>query len=71
MKQPTQVHIDAIAHAQLFLEPAIDKQPEPRFRRAIERDIELLAEVKKMLIWLMYNPSLPFDKSEDLEKPGP
>jgi hypothetical protein len=54
-------HISAIAHAELFLEPALSKNPEPRFRVAIERDLLRLAEIKLYLMSDIHSHQLTFD----------
>ncbi len=60
MKKVTHKHVEAISHGKLFLNKAFATNPEPRFKRAIEEDLELLDEVKTYLLWAMYNPGLPY-----------
>lgn len=60
MKKPTRKHVQAVSRGKLFLNKAFSTNPEPRFKLAIEKDMELLDEVEKMLLDIMYNVDLPF-----------
>lgn len=59
MTRMTLKHVEAVSHAKLFCEPMISKNPEPRFRHAIEKDILLLDEVRMFLLKEIYEPKLP------------
>lgn len=58
-------HVNAICHAELFVDAACGKIPEPRLRRSLETDLLRLTELKLYIIEKMVNPQLPFD-----QKPG-
>jgi len=60
MTKMTMHHITAIAHAELFLEPAIDKAPEPRFAAQLTKDLDRLSEVKDFIMYVVNNPKFPF-----------
>lgn len=68
----THKHVDAISHAELFLKPALSRNPEPRFQTDIERDLQRLDEVKRILRHLLLNPQLPYPEhrmSVDIDVP--
>ena len=60
MKKMNFDHVDAIAHARLFLVPHLDRIKEPRYRAEIEKDMELLLEVRSYILYGINNPTLPF-----------
>lgn len=60
MTKMTMHHITAIAHAELFLQPAIEKAPEKRFADQLTRDLERLTEVKDFIAFGIANPKLAF-----------
>lgn len=73
MKKMTTQHAAAIATSRLFLHKALDHQLEPRFKREIEKDIELLTEVRLFLLHGLYTPNLPFvnwDKPDGTKDAG-
>lgn len=67
----SQKHLDAICHAELFLDPVIPKLESPRLRKHLEDDLCTLAELKLYIITSMTQPKLPFVEPEKENKdPG-
>lgn len=64
MKKMTHKHVCSISHAELFLTKAFSGNPEPQFKREIQQDLDRLDDVKKFLLYTLYNPELPQPKEE-------
>lgn len=60
MTKPKVKHCSAITRSIHLLEHGLSDDLEKRFHKAIERDLELLKEVKEMLYVMIENPTLPF-----------
>lgn len=60
MTKPTQKHVSAIVRSVHLLESGLSDDLEKRFHKAIERDLNLMREVKQMLSQMIENPTLPF-----------
>lgn len=60
MTKPKVKHCSAITRSIHLLEHGLSDDLEKRFHKAIERDLELLKDVKDMLYVMIENPTLPF-----------
>jgi len=58
--KPKMKHVYAITRSQNLLESGLHDVLEKRFHNAIERDLNLMTEVKSMLLSMIENPTLPF-----------
>lgn len=70
MKKPTHNHCDAITRGIALLKSGLSEVFEARFKKALERDMLLMSEVKDMLRNIIENPTLPFCIPED-QPPDP
>lgn len=59
MVRMTYKHVDAIARCRFFVLPALKRFPEARAKAEIERDLELLLEVRSFINELLISPQLP------------
>lgn len=69
MKKMRIDHVDAIARASAYVTPALDKISGRHQKESIENDLLRLAEVKKFLLYHLYNPGLPINVDEDPDSP--
>lgn len=69
MLKPTIDHVSAIARAEGDVIKSIVANMSPHHRKAIEDDMERLAEVKKYILDTIYHPGLPI-LTESLKEPG-
>lgn len=60
MTKPKMKHVSAITRSIHLLENGLSDDLEKRFHKAIERDLNLMNEVKDMLYVMIENPTLPF-----------
>lgn len=60
MNKPERKHVAAITRSIHLLENGLKDDLEKDFHKGIERDLNLLKEVKDMLFDIMANPTLPF-----------
>lgn len=60
MIKPTTKHTDVIIRAQKLFENAMNSAVEPKFKRALQRDIKLLTQVRGILYRVIDCPTLPF-----------
>lgn len=60
MIKPTSKHTNSIHQSIKLLENAQSSAIDPKFKKALQRDIKLHQEVLKMLWHLIENPTLPF-----------
>lgn len=71
MRKMTLTHVDAISHCETYVRPVIVPNMSPHHRAAIERDIELLTEIKHYLLKQIYEPGLPMSPMDPFpEKPN-
>lgn len=70
MKKPTHNHCDAITRSIALLKSGLKEVFEARFKKALERDMLLMSEVKDMLRNIIENPTLPFSIPSD-QPPDP
>lgn len=70
MTKPSRKHTSAIMQSIKLLENAFNNAAEPKFKRALLRDIRLHEEVRSMLFHMIENPTLPFlDDRQGHEEP--
>ena len=60
-------HITAITRAQNLLETAVNVGNNWKLRKSIEKDIQILAELRMLLYEAYENPTLPFQVEQRLE----
>ena len=71
MVKMTQVHIDAICHAELFFDPIFAKLESPRLRKHLEDDLLRLAEIKLYIMTIMAKgPQFPSMKDDEPDDPS-
>lgn len=58
-------HVDAVCHAEFFVEAATTKVPVPDMRKQLEDDLLRLAELKLFIIAHMTQMPGLFDKDDD------
>lgn len=70
MTKPKTKHVGAVTRAQHLLETGINVDGNERLRKAIEKDIALLNEVRNILYNCIENPVLPFvEQGPDVADP--
>lgn len=52
-------HYTALSQAEMFIQPSLTQNMEPRHRQAVERNLVLIGEVKAFILQELYNPKLP------------
>lgn len=70
MTKPTTKHTDCTCRAEQLFRSGLNSVIEPKLRKALERDIRLISEIREMLFQFIENPSLPFAEVTSDPSPG-
>lgn len=60
-------HITAVTRAQNLLETAVNVDNNAKLRKSIEKDIQILAELREILYYAYENPTLPYHVEQRLD----